>query len=111
MSIYLILIIFTTGILYLILFVHKKEMKRNQDNKETPITNKNHVNSFEKQDYETVIVNFKGSKYNITDYIVKHPGGKKVLLDNNGKDIEKLMLENKHSNNAYEILEKYRIIS
>ena len=56
-----------------------------------------------------VIVTFKGDEYDITDFIRKHPGGKQVLLDNNGNDIEKLMLENEHSIHAYKTLEKYKI--
>lgn len=56
-----------------------------------------------------VIVTYKGSTYNISDFVRKHPGGKKVLLENNGKDVEKLMLENEHSEHAYQLLEKYKI--
>jgi cytochrome b involved in lipid metabolism len=56
-----------------------------------------------------IIILFKGEEYDITDFVKKHPGGKQVLLDNNGKDIEKLMFENEHSTHAYNILEKYKI--
>lgn len=59
---------------------------------------------------EKIIVIYKGSKYDITNFIRKHPGGKAVLLENNGADIEKLMLENEHSAYAYSLLEKYKII-
>jgi len=56
-----------------------------------------------------VIVKFKGGEYNITKFMKKHPGGKKILEDNRGLDIEKLMIQNKHSDSAYELLEKYKI--
>lgn len=58
---------------------------------------------------DKIIVTFKGSKYDITNFIKRHPGGKQILIDNNGKDIENLMLEYEHSKNAYLILEKYKI--
>lgn len=58
---------------------------------------------------EKNIVTYKGSQYDITDFIRKHPGGKAILIQNNGKDIEQLMLENEHSAHAYELLEKYKI--
>lgn len=57
----------------------------------------------------TVIVTYKGNQYNITDFIKRHPGGRKVLIENNGKDIEQLMIERGHSAHAYGLLEKYRI--
>ncbi|AYV84960.1 MAG: hypothetical protein Satyrvirus1_46 [Satyrvirus sp.] len=60
---------------------------------------------------ERIIVMYKNAKYDITDFVKKHPGGKMVLLNNNGKDIEKLMLDNEHSQHAYDILEKYKIKS
>ncbi len=56
-----------------------------------------------------IIVWFRGEEYDISDFVRKHPGGKQILLENNGKDIEHLMLENEHSLNAYNILEKYKI--
>lgn len=56
---------------------------------------------------EKVIVGYKNQTYDITDFVKKHPGGKHVLLENNGKDVEQLMIENEHSSNAYKTLEKY----
>src|SRR5437016_1400513 len=53
---------------------------------------------------ERVIVTFKDATYDITDFVRKHPGGKEVLLENNGKDIEKLMLDIGHSEHAYKTL-------
>lgn len=66
-----------------------------------------HVESLEKLKQEKIIVQFKDSQYDITNFAKKHPGGKTVLMENNGKDIEKLMIENEHSENAYKLLEKY----
>ena len=58
---------------------------------------------------EQVIVTFKGSKYDVTKFLRKHPGGKAILLQNNGNDVEQQMLENEHSAHAYKTLEKYKI--
>jgi len=56
-----------------------------------------------------VIVSYKGSQYDITNFVKFHPGGKQVLLDNSGVDIEQLMAEVGHSKHAYDTLEKYRM--
>lgn len=56
-----------------------------------------------------VIVSFRGEKYDITDFVNHHPGGKKILLQNNGKEVAELMKENEHSEKAYQILEKYKV--
>ena len=56
-----------------------------------------------------IIVTFQGSKYDVTNFAKKHPGGKTVLVENNGKDIEQLMAENGHSDNAYKTLQKFKI--
>jgi len=58
---------------------------------------------------ETVIVTFKGNSYDVTDFVMHHPGGKSVLIKNNGKDVEQLMAANQHSEHAYETLAKYLI--
>ena len=58
---------------------------------------------------EKIIIAYKGGNYDITDFIKKHPGGKEILKENNGKNIEQQMLDAGHSNNAYNILEKYKI--
>ncbi|AGF85059.1 B5-like protein [Moumouvirus goulette] len=71
--------------------------------------NKSIVNDSPPTTPDRIIVTFKGSTYDITDFIKRHPGGKQILIDNNGKDIENLMLEYEHSKNAYLILEKYKI--
>jgi cytochrome b involved in lipid metabolism len=56
-----------------------------------------------------IIVTYKGSKYDISDFIKKHPGGKQILIEQNGHDIEKKMIETEHSPIAYKILEKYKV--
>lgn len=56
-----------------------------------------------------IIVTYKNDKYDITDFIKRHPGGKDVLIKNNGKDIEQLMIVNEHSEHAYNLLRKYKI--
>ena len=56
-----------------------------------------------------IFVTFQGSKYDITSFAKKHPGGKTVLVENNGKDIEQLMIENGHSDNAYKTLDTFKI--
>ncbi len=56
-----------------------------------------------------IVVRYNGKQYDITDYVNRHPGGKHVLLNANGKEISTLMQENEHSTNAYQQLEKYRL--
>lgn len=58
---------------------------------------------------EKVVVAFQGSRYDITDFVKYHPGGKDVLLEHNGRDVEQPMLDNKHSVHAYERLKSYKI--
>ena len=54
-----------------------------------------------------IIINNK--VYNITDYLDKHRGGKKILLYYAGKDATIEFDEIRHTNNAKKILEKYYI--
>jgi len=54
-------------------------------------------------------VKYRGNTYDITDYAIKHPGGKEILMQNQGKDIEHLMIEQKHSKHAYRILEGMKV--
>lgn len=58
---------------------------------------------------QPIIVKFKNDSYDITKFLLRHPGGKQILIDNNGKNIEQLMCDNNHSKCAYNILEKYKI--
>ena len=47
--------------------------------------------------------------YNITEYLNKHPGGSSLILDFSGEDITTEFEFNQHSDNAYNILDKYKI--
>lgn len=58
---------------------------------------------------EKIVVQYQGHEYDLTKFAVRHPGGKQVLLDSKGLNIEALMIENNHSAHAYRMLEKYRI--
>jgi cytochrome b involved in lipid metabolism len=120
-SLLLIFIVSLIGIIYTLFSDQIKEMQSKQKNSVENIKIDNHINDNDKknnltnnpeqleQDNRHIIVTYKGSKYDITDFISKHPGGKTILLKNNGKNIEQSMLQNEHSTNAYETLEKYRI--
>ncbi|XWV24469.1 cytochrome b5-like protein [Tupanvirus deep ocean] len=94
---FIVFVIIVIVIMYILFSVQNTEMTNNQkiNNSESTV--------------EKVIVKFKGEEYDITDFVKKHPGGKQVLLENNGSDIEKLMIENEHSAYAYNTLQKYKI--
>ncbi|KAI8099367.1 cytochrome b5 [Halteromyces radiatus] len=47
--------------------------------------------------------------YDITEFVVEHPGGEEVLLDEAGKDATESFEDIGHSDEAREILEKYLI--
>ncbi|KAK4508855.1 uncharacterized protein ATC70_013478 [Mucor velutinosus] len=47
--------------------------------------------------------------YNITEFVLEHPGGEEVLLDEAGKDATEAFEDIGHSDEAREILEKYLI--
>lgn len=79
---------------------------QNPENTQKSENTQNHENT---QNTEKIIVNYKNSSYDITTFIKKHPGGKKYLIENNGKDIEQLMIDNDHSHHAYKLLDKYKI--
>ncbi|XWV25702.1 cytochrome b5-like protein [Tupanvirus soda lake] len=91
-------VVIVIGIMYILFSEQNTEMTNNQKSN-------NNENIPQK-----IIVKFKEEEYDITDFIRKHPGGKQLLVENNGNDIEKLMLENEHSVHAYNILQKYKII-
>lgn len=58
---------------------------------------------------DRIIVFFKNEKYDITDFVNSHPGGRQVLIKCNGRDIEKHMNKADHSEYAYSLLEKYKV--
>ncbi|KAI8366641.1 cytochrome b5 [Radiomyces spectabilis] len=47
--------------------------------------------------------------YNITEFILEHPGGEEVLIDEAGKDATEAFEDIGHSDEAREVLEKYYI--
>ncbi|CAO0803568.1 unnamed protein product [Mucor circinelloides] len=47
--------------------------------------------------------------YNITEFVLEHPGGEEVLLDEAGKDATEAFEDIGHSDEAREILEKYLV--
>ncbi|CAO3640098.1 unnamed protein product [Mucor fragilis] len=47
--------------------------------------------------------------YNITEFVLEHPGGEEVLLDEAGKDATESFEDIGHSDEARDILEKYLI--
>lgn len=64
-----------------------------------------------------ILITFNGKIYNISNFIPKHPGGEKVLLNIAGAEIntylsgqkELLGLRHEHSKAAYEILDRYSL--
>ena len=92
---YIIALVFVIGLLYELFSNPIREMSDSSVIPNTP---------------KKIIVTYKGANYDITDFVVLHPGGKDVLVKNNGNDVEQLMLDNQHSENAHETLEKYKIV-
>lgn len=58
---------------------------------------------------EKLIVSFKSDFYDLTGFILKHPGGITTLLNKNNKDIEKIFYETDHSEAAEHLLNEYKI--
>lgn len=56
-----------------------------------------------------IIVTYKDKRYDVTEFALSHPGGKDVLLENKGKDVEETMREIGHSEVAYKMLDKFLI--
>lgn len=87
-------------------------IERNDPDIIEDVDGKEHKNPYEKKreiDPNKIEVSFRGEWYDITKFINRHPGGKDLLIENNGKDIEKLMEEYTHSDRAYIILKKFLI--
>lgn len=64
------------------------------------------------QSSDSCWVIYKDKVYNVTEFILDHPGGDDLILDYAGKDVTIVMkdvLEHDHSDAAYEILEEYLI--
>lgn len=64
-----------------------------------------------KDESNRLVVRYRNKSYDLTKFAIRHPGGKEILWNNNGTDIEKLMTENKHSKHAYKMLDKYLVKS
>lgn len=59
---------------------------------------------------EKLIVDFKNESYDLTKFILKHPGGVNTL-NQNYKNFERIFYEFDHSKAAEHLLEEYRIKS
>lgn len=54
----------------------------------------------------------KGKVYDVTGFLVDHPGGEDLILNYAGKDVEEIMkdtVEHEHSDSAYDMLDEYVI--
>lgn len=58
---------------------------------------------------ENLIVEFKNNFYDLTKFILKHPGGVNTLINKNEKNIEKIFYETEHSKAAENLLNEYKI--
>lgn len=63
------------------------------------------VDSENLENYSDFIVYYENEKYDISNFITNHPGGKKVLLLQKNKDITELFKKFNHSNHASKLLE------
>lgn len=58
----------------------------------------------------SIIVEYEGNLYDISKFAKRHPGGKNILIEHNGKNVTNLMKETNHSDHAYKILNRYKIV-
>lgn len=79
------------------------------NNKIYKITQEDIIMSNNNGEDEKIIVEYEGNKYDITNFAIEHPGGKEVLIENNGKDVKEIMFEVGHSDNAFELFKKFKI--
>lgn len=71
----------------------------------------------EKKLYKSLIVHYEGRKFDIGEFIGRHPGGSEVLKAADGRQLDNVLNGNesvltkthKHSENALRMLEKYAI--
>ena len=55
---------------------------------------------------------YNGRVFDVTEFVSHHPGGRNVLLPKLGKDVSEIMQDSsihKHSDVAYNMMNKYRI--
>jgi cytochrome b involved in lipid metabolism len=95
-----VILVFSYIILKILMSKNTREISINDN----PINN-NPIDNTENP--QNVKVIYQGDCYDITNYLKKHPGGKKILLDHNGKDVESKMKEHNHGKGAYELLKSF----
>ena len=61
------------------------------------------------KEVEKLIVTFKDAQYDLTEFCEQHPGGKEVLIEQKGQNIEEAMKEIGHSSEAYKLLDNFKI--
>jgi cytochrome b involved in lipid metabolism len=58
---------------------------------------------------EAILFTYKGEQYNATKFLSSHPGGKRLLLENNNSDITEKFDDAGHSERAGRILLRYKV--
>lgn len=58
---------------------------------------------------EKFIVEYRNELYDITEFMLKHPGGVNTLNGNNRKDIEEKFHKAEHSSAAQYLLKDYKV--
>lgn len=98
-------LVFLFGIITFLLSIYNSEI-------EVPSKDLEDLSSTTKETVpEKIIVLFKGDPYDITSFVKKHPGGKDILIQHANEEISQLMADNEHSDAAYKILNKYKVVN
>lgn len=63
----------------------------------------------EKSDEDDLVVKYKNEDYDISDFIVKHPGGVNYLNKKNNKSIDEDFEKFKHSKAAEYLMKEYKV--
>lgn len=58
---------------------------------------------------DNVVIIFDNSVYNVTNYLLEHPGGEEVLFEQNGTDATEVFNDVGHSSDAREIMKKFKV--
>lgn len=61
------------------------------------------------RDGKPIWIIFKNSIYDVTNYLDKHPGGKKILLEYAGRDCTRDFLDMGHSNDALKDMKEMKV--